>query len=171
MESIPFEKMQGAYSYCIQRTDGELCFFPCNSLLHRLYASPYAFSNHYLEHLDYLREQDVSLTYDADTLFEYCTLGNVYFGKLYPREITMFSNTRYIHVKDGALQVLEKGIGNITAPFSILDPRDSCKDLAHALSAILPRSVASLPSAATTAGWSIPSFTIGHICPRITPWT
>lgn len=140
--SIPFKKMRGAFSYCIQRADGEIFFFPCNSLLHRLYVSPYAFSSRYLEHLTYLREQNVILTYDEDALCEYCTLGSIYFGKTYIREITVFSNTHYVHVKDGTLQVLEKGIGDITTPSSIQDPRDFYKDLAHALSAMPPRSVA-----------------------------
>lgn len=131
---IPFDEMRGNYIYCVRRGNGEQFFFPSGSLMSCLYVSEYAASSGFAEHLRFLNEKDVPLTFQVEALCEYCSLGNVFFEKTLAAQITLLPNDHYVRFWDGKMEVLPKGIRGIDGETSLSNPQEFFAQLAYAAS-------------------------------------
>lgn len=132
-EALPFRKMFGSYTYLIRQENGDCVFFPANSLMSCLYLSDAAVSDSYLELLEYHRENGLPLRFNAESLCEYYTMGNLYFDKTFVSEIRILPNECYVCFADGSLSVCEKGLGAFESRSSLESAQEYYDALAHAL--------------------------------------
>lgn len=132
--AVPFDRMRGAFTYCIQKPEGETFLFACNSSMGCVYISDEAAGNRYLELLDELRAQGRALTFRPESVCEYCTVGKVFFNKTHVNEIAIVPNDSYVHWKDGVMEIVPKGIPLIDGESEGFEPRRYFHELAYALS-------------------------------------
>lgn len=78
--SIPFAKMYGAYTYCIDRED-ETYFFAGNGRMGMVYYGEEGASNRLLDLVRYYGSEGKSLSFDVNSVCEYLTVKRVFFGK------------------------------------------------------------------------------------------
>lgn len=129
---IPFNKMYGSFIY-LMIIKGKKMLFPCDSMLRSIYISDYAVSNSFLELLLYHKEIGAEIVFDDESVSEYYSLGNIYFGKTFVKGISILPNDKYVIWESGNLSICDKGIGDIDAPSGIQDPKQFFHDLGLAL--------------------------------------
>lgn len=112
---IPFQDIWGAFSLCIVRDNGEIYFFTCNSNMNAIYLSDKAAGNSFLNLRDWHRENRYELNEDLESMCMYYTLGNIYFGQTFFKEIKVLQPDKYIIWKDGKRSIEDKKTEDIDA--------------------------------------------------------
>ncbi len=109
---IPYNDIRGAYS-CIIKNGGTTIAFSDNSNLHCLYYSDDYVSNSFLKIIELEKSAGKNLNFDSDALWEYITLGSIYFEKRFFSEIKVLESSKIIVIRDGAISFLMREIGDI----------------------------------------------------------
>lgn len=131
---IPFDRIYGAYTYCIVQNTGEIDFFVSNSEMHCIYLTDDAASSSFLQLMEERNKHQKVLTYGVEQICEYYTLGGVFFKKTFVEEISILPNAEYVCIKDGTIQALPKNVAGIDGESHLEKPEDLFEYLAYALS-------------------------------------
>lgn len=131
--TIPFDRMRGAFTYCIQKQEGESFLFACNSSMGCIYMSDDMAGNRFVELLGEMHSQRHLLTFCTDSVCEYLTVGKLFFNKTFVNEITILPNDSYIHWEKGNMEIVPKGTAMIDGESCGFEPHRYFRELAHAL--------------------------------------
>lgn len=131
--TIPFQDVRGAFSLCVVR-GGETYFFTCNSNMHAIYISDQACANHFFELRDWHRGNGYVLSDDLESICMYYTLGNVFFGKTFLKEITVLDANQYIAWINGKRSIRDKKVGDIDAETRLKKAEEYFDNLNKAIS-------------------------------------
>lgn len=95
--SIPFTKMYGAYTYCID-TENETYLFAANGRMGMIYYGEHAAGNRLLDLVRYYRSENIALTFDVNAVCEYLTLKRVFFRKTIINGLSCLPSDIYIYI-------------------------------------------------------------------------
>lgn len=157
---VPFDRICGAYTYCVKiprvktanaicggdvvndtthmvscggGADFEILFFAPNSEMHCLYYGDGAASDSFLELCRDRERRGLPRTFSPESVCEYYSLGKVFFGKTFLREISILPNDRYLRIRDGKMEVESKNVQGIDGESHIGSPKKYFDDLAYAV--------------------------------------
>ncbi|MFL2140598.1 hypothetical protein [Ruoffia sp. FAM 26254] len=130
---IDFEKLYGAFSFVIKDPNGKITIFSDNSNMHCVYYSKESLSSSFLENINYLTKNQ-KVNFNDESLTEFYTLGNVYFGKTLIEEISVSKSSDLFIIENNKLIKTDKNINSIEEKSTINNPIEFLNDVAFALS-------------------------------------
>lgn len=132
---IPFEKLYGAFSCVIIHPNKDMIMFSDNSNMHCFYYSDNAISSSFIELIEYISDKtSTRLEFNDESICEFYTLGNVYFGKTFFKGLNATDSSKYISIHDNEISICEKGIEDISGKTTINNPLDFMKEIAYSIS-------------------------------------
>ena len=132
-KDIPFNYLAGAYS-CIIKTEEKIVAFSDNSNLHCVYYTDNYISNSFLSLLEYELKTGRKCNFDIDSLCEYLTIGNVFFGKTFFSDIYILDSSASIVIEEGVIRKVPKGIGDIDNKSTLLSISEFFDRFAYSVS-------------------------------------
>ena len=111
-EGVPFAYLRGAFS-CIVKQENNLLAFSDNSNMHCIFYSNHYVSNSFLTIIDCEKKAGYALSPDIDSICEYFTIGNIYFGKTFFQTIHILSSDKVLALRDGVISIEDKNVGDI----------------------------------------------------------
>lgn len=132
-KKIPYMHLRGTFT-CILKTTDELIIFTDNSNMHCVYYSNDYVCSSFLRIIKLEIEHERKLTFNNQTLCEYYTLGNIFWGKTFFNEIRILDSFHLISIKNGKLSLESKNITGIDGPSEAQSIEDFFVKMSYSLS-------------------------------------
>lgn len=130
---IPFNLIRGAYS-CIIKTSKRIVAFTDNSNMHCVYFSEHFLSNSFLCLIEHEQKHGTILCIDEEAVCEYLTLGNVYFGKTFYKNISILDAQSILVIENNTIHIEDKKIGDLEEESHVSSFKDFFSKLAYSIS-------------------------------------
>ena len=130
---IPFNLIRGAYS-CFIRANNKIVAFSDNSNMHCVYYSDKFLSNRFLSIIEHENDLGTDLIFDEEAICEYLTLGNIYFGKTFYKDIHILDSQYLIVIENNNMHIEDKQIGDLDAKCYVSSFKDFFGKLAYSVS-------------------------------------
>lgn len=132
---IPFDALYGAFSCVIIHPNNDIIAFSDNSNMHCFYYTDKAISNSFIKLIEHTSDTtSKKLEFDDESICEFYTLGNIYFGKTFFKGITATNSSKYIYMHDKEISIHRKEIEDISGDSTIDNPLNFMKEIAYSIS-------------------------------------